>query len=146
MITTLPLALVLSAVFAGSGVLALVSTPDRARPLMRFAQPAMCASMLAMTWTPVGALALSGQAILFTAAAGGFALRADGLRALTAAAAVGMLVAMPAPGPVATAGLGLAMVAGSACWVTRAVRRRPRTDAGGHALMGLGMAAMLLAV
>lgn len=59
MVSTLPLAVVLSAVFAGSGVLALVGTPDRSRPLARLAQPAMSASMLALSWTRLGALALS---------------------------------------------------------------------------------------
>jgi hypothetical protein len=145
-VTALPLAVVLSVVFAGSGVLALVGGPDPVRPLGRLAQPAMSAAMLAMTWTRLGGLALSWPAILFGACAGAYALRADGLRAVSAAAAVGMLVTMPAPGPVATAGLGAAMVAGSACWVTRVARGRPRADAGGHALMGLGMAAMLLAM
>jgi hypothetical protein len=144
-IATLPLAVVLTAVFAGSGALALVCAPAPARPLARLAPPAMAAAMVAMTWTRLGGPALSGPAILFTAVAGGHALRADGLRAGTAAAAVGMLVTMPAPGRVTTALLSAALLLCSALWGLRALRA-PRTDAGCHALMGVGMAAMLLAM
>jgi len=125
-VSTLPLAVVLSAVFAGSGVLALVGTPDRSRPLARLAQPAMSASMLALTWTRLGALALSWQAILFTAVAGSFALghRPDGLaRALPAAASVWMLVAPPGWFP--TGALGAALLVTVVFWARRPLRGRP---------------------
>jgi hypothetical protein len=134
-ITTLPLALVLSAVFAGSGALALVCAPDRARPLARLTQPAMAASMLAMTWTRAGALALSWQAILI---AGLLTLDHRPATTVPAAASIWMLVARP--GPVAGAVLGATLLAAAGVQA-----RTAPAEAGCHALMGLGMAAMLLA-
>jgi hypothetical protein len=106
----------------------------------RLAAPATAAAMVAMTWTRLGAPVLSWPAILLTAVAG---LRADRLRVATAAASVWMLAAMPAD-RLGGAVLGAVLLATSALWVSRALRA-PRTDAGCHALMGLGMAAMLLA-
>lgn len=135
MIASLPLALALSVVFAGSGVLALACAPDRSRPLARLAQPAMAASMLAMTWTRAGALALSWQAVLI---AGLLVLDRRPATALPAAASIWMLAAMP--GPVAGAVLGPALLAAAG-----ARARTAPADAGCHALMGLGMAVMLLA-
>jgi hypothetical protein len=161
MIGALPLAVALSAVFALSGALALVCVPGGVRPLAELAQPAMSAAMLAMTWTRPGTLALVWPAVLGTAFAGGFVLDAvrrqragarggpdSSARAVTAAASVWMLVAGPAGW--STAGLGAVLVATSAFWAARALRPRtrprPRTDAGCHALMGLGMTTMLLAM
>lgn len=176
MIATLPLAVVLSAVFTGSGALALLWAPDPVRPMTRYAQPAMSAAMLALIWTRLGALALSWPAILCAAVAGGFILDAvrrvgpDSVaRALTAAASVWMLTAMPVSaagiGRLTTAGVCAALLATSAFSTVRAlpvgvlpVRVLPlralpvqaspgaRTDAGCQALMGLGMLTMSLAM
>jgi hypothetical protein len=145
MIASLPLAVLLSVVFTGSGALALACAPAPARPLVALAQPAMSASMLAMTWTRPGALALSWPAILLTATAtataGVVAVQGRVARALPAAASVWMLVAMP--GPVATVVL-CSVLLGTALFWTRRARVEP-VDAGCHTLMCLGMAAMLLA-
>jgi Domain of unknown function (DUF5134) len=151
-IATLPLAVVLSAVFAASGVLTLVCAPDPVRPAARLARPAMSASMLVMTWTSVGALALSWPAILVTGCSALGAARRTGsdacAHAATAAASVWMLVAMPASAPrLTTLGVCAVLVAASAFWTVRALPGRIlRADAGGQALMGLGMIAMLLAM
>ena len=138
MIASLPVAVLLSVVFTGPGALALACAPAPARPLAALAQPAMSASMLAMTWTRLGALALSWPAILI---AGLLVLDHRPARALPAAASVWMLVAMP--GPVAAAVLS-AVLLGTAVFWARRTRTEP-VEAGCHGLMCLGMAAMLVA-
>jgi hypothetical protein len=149
-IATLPLAVVLSAVFAVSGVLTLVCAPDRARPAARLAQPVMAGSMLVLTWTPVGALARSGPAILVTGCVALGAARRTGAdavaHAVTGGVSVWMLVAMPASGLGAAGGCA-ALFAASAVWIVRGLRgRTSRADAGCHVLMALGMSTMLVAM
>lgn len=159
MVASVPLAVALSVLFAVSGGLALRFPPaGPERPMAAAAGPAMSASMLAMTWTRLGALVLSWQAVVFTLAAAGLALDAvrhrsevdSAARAVLAAGSVGMLVGLPVSA-VTTVGLGSALLTASAFWTVRAVRgqqHRPgaRAGAGCHALMGLGMTTMLLAM
>jgi hypothetical protein len=150
MIASLPLAVALSVLFAGAGALTLVCPPG---PAARFAQPAMSAAMLAMTWARPGPLVQSGPAVLVAGCCALEVARRSGpdgvARVLTAVASVWML-AIPASGPgwIATAGPAAGLLATSAFWTTRALRHRPgrRADAGCHALMGAGMTTMLLAM
>ncbi len=209
MIASLPLALALSAVLVLTGCYALVRTTAtmngnlRSRRVAELGHLAMSVAMLGMTWTWAGPTGVIVQITLSAVLAGYFLLGAvqrhrtrprsgthDFAHALTAAAMVWMLAAMPLLMPTTaaasesghdehgstvamdmgttaaapawaitvTVGTCAALLATSAFWTVRALHRRsasatgarslldPRINAHCHALMGLSMTAMLLAM
>lgn len=168
MIASLPLALALSAVFVLTGAYALVRWSAAmtgplppGRRMAELAHLLMSVAMLVMTWTWAGTAGVTAQIVLFTVFAGYFLVDAvhryrtgshgcagGSAHALTAAAMVWMLAAMPLimPVPVSGSASGHGAHSGHAGGVGAGMETAvPTGPAGWAVVLTIGASAALLA-